>query len=283
MKNKKDKLLFGSRMLSDHLSSYLLAQASILTGLIRENFLSGRAKEIEVAIASTLNTAFAIAELGKGNEFYNECVMLARGFFERIVNICYLLVCDDDKFNECRLHTQQKAYRRLSQEFSAGDIKMVLKFIGQKEPESGSELDKAIKIFSTKKGKEKKRWPDITIPERIKIIGERSKADARILLHYQLSVYTDASEALHGSFYGCTFHIGAYSPGVDVSSTKEIEKNLQKNFSLLFWSSGELILQLLVVLSKDNNIVDILKYATENSKNTFEIMKATIKESNEWK
>jgi len=280
MKSKKE-LIFGSKMLTDHFNDYLLAQVSIVNGLIRENILEGRAKEIQAAIASTMNTAIAIAKLGKDDEFYNECVMLARGFFERAVNTCYLLVCNDDKFEEYRLHTKQKAYRRLEQEFYAGDKKMCLKFIGKKEPATHSELDEALKKFSTKSGKEKKRWPDISIPERIKLIGERSKVNIGLFLHYQVSIYTDASEALHGSFYGLTFHIGAYSPNIDIKNKTEIEQNLQKNFTLLFWSSGELVQQLLVILAKDNPISDQLKYSTKNSNNSLEIMKAAMKEADE--
>ena len=277
----KNELLFGSKMLTDHFNNYLLTQVSIVNGVIRENILEGRAKEIMAAIASTMNTAIAIAKLGKNDEFYNECVMLARGFFERMVNICYLLVCDDDKFEEYRLHTKQKAYRRLKQEFYAGDKKMCLEFIGKKEPANHSELHKALKKFSTKSGKEKKRWPDISIPERIKLIGERSKANIGLFLHYQVSIYTDASEALHGSFYGLTFHIGAYSPDIDTKNKTEIEQNLQKNFTLLFWSSGELVQQLLVILAKDNAISEQLKYSTRNSNNSLEIMKVAMKEADE--
>ena len=77
----KNELLFGSKMLTDHFNNYLLTQVSIVNGVIRENILEGRAKEIRAAIASTMNTAIAIAKLGKNDEFYNECVMLARGFF----------------------------------------------------------------------------------------------------------------------------------------------------------------------------------------------------------
>ena len=281
MTDKQKELLFGSRMLTDHLNSYLLAQVSIVNGLIRGKLLNGRAKEIRAAIASMMNTAMAIAKLGESDEFYNECVMLARGFFERIVNICYLLVCDNDKFKGYRLHTKQKAYRRLDQEFYAGDIKMDLKFTGRKEPPRGSELDEALKKFSTKKGKEKRGWPDISISERIKLIGEKSNANIGIFLSHQSFVYTDASEALHGSFYGLTFHTWAYTPNIDITNKNAVEQNLQKNFTLLFWNSGELIQQLLVVLVKDNDISEALKYSTKNSNNSLEIMKAAMKESDE--
>lgn len=276
MESKKE-LFFGSRMLTDNLNNYLLAKASIIIGLVREKILEGRAREVAAAILSTMSTAIAIAKLGRTDEFYNECVMLARGFFERIVNICYLLVCDDDKFEEYRLHTRQKAYRKLEQEFYAGDEKICSKFGGKKDLECHPEIQEALKKFSTNSGKEKKRWPDMSIPDRIKLIGDRSKTNISMFLLYQVLFYTDASEALHGSFYGLTFHTGAYEPNINHKNKAEIRANLQKNFTVLFWFSGELIHKLLVILSQDNNISEQLKYSTENSNNSYEIMEKVLK------
>ena len=67
-----------------------------------------------------------------------------------------------------------------------------------------------------------------------KIICERSKVNIGLFLHYQVSIYTNASEALHGSFYGLTFHIGAYSPNIDIKNKTEIERNSQKNLLYFF-------------------------------------------------
>lgn len=280
MTKERDKISYGSKALSEYMNKCLLAQSSIVNSCIKKDLLKARSKEITAAIGTTLNTANAIAVLGSiSDAYYNECVMLARGFFERIVNICYLLVCDDEVFESYKLHAKQKAFRKLEQEFSAGDEKISLRFEGKDSIEIDGDLEKGLKEFSTKKGKEKKGWPGIPIQERLRIIGKRSNIKIGLFLWYQLSYYTDASEALHGSFYGCTYHIGTYTPNIDISDKEDVKKNLQDNIALLLLSTGNLLNQLLRLISNNSSISDFLSLSNEISRDTTKVLKTTLKQA----
>jgi hypothetical protein len=272
-----DELFYGSNRLANVARNYLLAQAGIVLELCRTDLLTGRAKEITSGIMGTVSTASAIAKLGDDERFFNECVMLARGFFERILNICYLLICHNVDFENYRKHTIQKAHRKLEQEFVAGDIKIGLKYSSKNHAPQSDILKDALKSFSSKTGGERKRWPSHTIPERINILRENSKANIGLFLHYQLAFYTDASEALHGTFYGITFHTGAYSPSLDTSDIEEVKRSLQKNMTLLFCTTGSLLHELLVVLKKNNSIDDYFQHSSVNSDAFFKIFKASMK------
>lgn len=86
---------FGSKELSEHFNGFLFAQTTILKGVF-DHKLKGRAREVIVLLGSACSTASAIAKLGKDADyFYCETVMLARSFIEKIINFCYLLVCED--------------------------------------------------------------------------------------------------------------------------------------------------------------------------------------------
>jgi hypothetical protein len=266
---------FGSKELSDYARDYLLAQVTLLYDAQRAGLLSGRAAEIAAAVCGLANTASAIAILGDRRElFVRECVMLSRGLFESLVNVCYLLVCDSDAFGEYRLHTMAKAERRLDQEFRAGNMRMGLRFIRSEGTPLDSDVAEALRMFSAKNGAEKKRWPSDRIPERIALIGERSQANTRVFLMYQVVFYTDASEALHGTFYGQTFHLGQYSPGVAGRGAAEARRNAERNATLLFWGLGELFCELLVVVHECSDVAQARAQARANSRQVLAIIDA---------
>ncbi len=266
---------FGSKMLIWYFRDYFLSQASILVDIGRNAKLHGRAKEILSAIMSTTNTAYSIADLIKNEMFFNECVMLSRGFFERIVNICFLLTCDEDSFNEYRLHSKQKTYRKLEERFKAGDAEIYLKYSGKKSLEENIEMQEAIKAFSTKEGKEIKQWPKLKIPERIQLIQERAKIKPGMFLLYQLMFYTDASEALHGSFYGTTFHLGWHIPSINTLDEAIVE--FRKKIPLFLQICAELIHVLIIVLSQSNDVDSYLKKSELNSKKAITELKKALK------
>lgn len=256
--------LFGEEEQIIYFRDYLLSQAGIIIDIGRKDKLQGRAKEIASAIMSTMNTAYAIAELIKNYSiYYNECVMLSRGLFERILNLCYLLVCDDEGFNEYRLHTKQKMYRKMDEKFTDGQHTASVKFSNIDLMFKDDDLQKAIKKFTKKSGKELKQWPTISIPERIQLIGNKSNINTSMFLVYQLGWYTDASESIHGSFYGNIFHLGAHLPGItDVDKSMA---NLRKNATLLLMVCGEMIYMLTLLLAKYGDIDDQVKLAGSNS------------------
>ena len=95
------------------MQNYLAAEMTLLRGIIESKKLKDRSLTIMAMIGSLLGTGNAILFLMKDNQkFYNEGVMLARGFFERITNVCYLIICDEETFTKCMKHTIFKQYIR---------------------------------------------------------------------------------------------------------------------------------------------------------------------------
>lgn len=268
---KKEQLKnFGSKKLVQDGINFLLAQSSLLRGIMDRDLLSGRSREIAAMIGSLLGTTNAIAILLQyESRFLNEAIMLSRGFFERIVNVCYLLVCKNDSFDEWRSHTLFRAYLGMDRSFVAGGKKISLVYQGKDIFKKNEMVKKVIKNFSSKTtSKPIHRWPNIPIEERLKIVEEKSNSQVELFLAYQVSFYKNASEALHGSFYGSTFHLGTYTPGV--SRTKEeIEKNARKEATLLLWNTADLLRELIELLKEKNDnekMSGFVEKATLNSK-----------------
>ena len=251
----------------------------MIRGIIEEKKLQGRSLEISAMIASLLSTSSAILELSKENQrFYNECVMLARSFFERITNICYLLLCDEDIYKECMHHTIFRQYLKRKDSSKvikdeSNDILMKLSLV--QENVENLKKDKKLKDILDKFEKsKKKRFPVPKIEKRLGIILKfKEHLNASLFLAYQLAYYDDASEALHGSLYGSLFHV----LNRDSRDKDNLEIETNKNTSLLLLQTGELIHQLINLLHKENTLNEFLEKSSHNSKGIHEKLEFALK------
>jgi Family of unknown function (DUF5677) len=277
MTSKVDPL-FGTKPLTAHFISGLLAQCSILKGITSQN-LHPRAQEIRIVLATIANNAYAVAKLGNEG-LLNECTVLARAFLERVISFCYLMVCPDEEYRNYRLYTIQKGFRKLDRSATAGDTSIRLRWSGNLDTKSIPHLEEAIRQYTSGRGHEITRWTKKTITEQIELIGKETKANVGVLLMNYLSIYEDASEALHGTLYGCYFHLGAHKPGIDTINTEELEISVQKNLTLLAWTCAQMIHELIIVLGKDNQLATFVEGSKKNTENMLTVMKAVMGQNN---
>ena len=272
--------LFGTKELTKHLQGFLLAESSLVKGLLSQE-LDSRTNQIKVVLGSCCQSATAIAKLCENSEyFYAEAIVLARGFIEKIVNFCYLLVCDEDEFNRFLKHTVQKSYRKLDRSIRVSGVELNVKFNGKIDINSNPLLKEALEEFTSEKGKEKTHWTTVNLENRIRLLAQRTKLNIGIFLLNTLSIYEDASESLHGTLYGCSFHTWAYEPNIDYTNSAEVERNTQKKISLLFLQLGSLFHEAIILLSEKNEIQEVLKGSKENNKNALKLMKSLFEKHN---
>ncbi|MGB3478364.1 MAG: DUF5677 domain-containing protein [bacterium] len=264
---RENKPLFGSKFFISETQNFLMAEMTMIRGIIKEKKLKGRALEISAMIFSLLSTGNAILELSKENlRFYNECVMLARSFFERMTNICYLLLCDEDTFKGCMHHTIFKQYTRRSDNSKVikdenDNILMELS-LTQKNTENLKKDMNLKDVIDKFKKSRRTRFPTPKIEKRLGFIAKFNEyLNVSLLLAYQLLYYDDASEALHGSFYGSLFHV----LNVGSKNKNDIDVEINKNTALLLLGTGELIHQLVRLLHKDNDLMEFYEKSFYNS------------------
>lgn len=278
---EKEKLVFGSQPVLGKMQSYLAAEMSILKGIIKTERLKGRSQEIMAMIASLLGTGNAILLLSKDSQrYYNECVMLARGFFERISNVCYLLSCSEDVFEECMHHAVFRQYikREKSEKVVKDENGSILMRIssaqrGAEDLKKNGNIRKAVDKFIKSK---RSRFPIPKIEKRLGFLAQQCEClNISLFLAYQQAYYDDVSEALHGSLYGSLFHV------LNLGSRKrrKVEGETTKNITLLLWQTGELFNQLVILLHHENNLKDFFEKSLHNSKTTLNIVKSSLKEN----
>ena len=239
-----------------------LAVLRDLTESSQVNEASGRISSLYPLLFSIRSTALSISILAR-HGCLNECFMLTRAFLERLVNYIYLLICEEDEYQRYLTHTKQKGFRALNRAIQAGDMRAELKWSGSVDLSKELELKEAIDLFTSKTGREINRWTSATLSERLASIAERGQLNIGPLLIGLLAIYGDSSEALHGTLYGCIFHMGVFT-GKFPSTKDELGKTYNQQFSMLFLILGICIDSLVEAVHRILPVHELHTLSTQN-------------------
>lgn len=249
---------------------------------INETFLLSSLKELdEVRVAklyplifSLIDTSKSMVVLGKHN-LINDMYMVSRSFIERLVNFLYLQVCDEEEFNRYMLHTTQKVFRKLDRSIETSKGSARILFQG-KESVTMSNLDEAIGLFTSKSGKEITHWTPVSLDKRIEKICSTTNTKPYFMLLCKLNIYEDASEALHGTLYGSTFHLGVFTPNTSLKNPKDLENHFISLKTTVYWTTGVLTYELFSTLFELYDIKEVFDKSKDILNEAKEIMKRSM-------
>ena len=163
-----------------------------------------RIHRIHAVFTAIIEDAISVRLLGDALRL-NQAYIISRALLERITNYCFLQLCSDEDFKDYIDYSVNKCGRRVDRSVEAyGKVRAR---IALKEGTFvlPPEVVAAVAKFTSERGKEKTRWTNISLPERAAVV--EVKLGNTGLFVSLLTVYADASEALHGTLYGATFHI----------------------------------------------------------------------------
>lgn len=180
-KAKEKSELFGTQEISNQFRDILLHECSIIREILNKD-LDERASKLKVVLGSNCGTASAICKLSEEDEYYySESIMLARAFLEKIINFCYLQVCDESEFERYEKYTAQKAYRKLNSSVSIDDFTLGVELKHNIDLKEHPNLSESIDEFTSKKGKPIRQWTNVNVQNRIKLIKERSDINFTVI------------------------------------------------------------------------------------------------------
>ncbi|AVO56130.1 hypothetical protein C7A17_26445 [Ectopseudomonas mendocina] len=165
----------------------------------------------------------------------NQAYIVSRALLERLTNFCFLQLCTDAEFSDYVDYSLNKAGRSLDRSIEAGGQVKARIALNGGEFELPPEISAAIAKFTSERGREKTRWTNVSLPDRAAVI--EAKLGNTGLFMSLLTIYADASEALHGTLYGAVFHLGAYetSPPHDQAS---LDQHRYRTLSALYLMAG---------------------------------------------
>lgn len=242
---------------------YFVSQLGTLNELIQIIDKSGRPERLNnlgILLFSLISNGKSIINMINGG-FVPEAYIIARAFLEKSVNFCYLNTCDESEYDNYldwtyqklvrAIYTKQKAYKNLGHEILIPDIDSLAK-----------EKDK-IKKFSGRKGGKKPNWTQVSLYHRIKFlekhIGIKTLGMYLVAMN---TIYEDASENIHGTLYGATFHTGILY-GIKMDEESRIKRLLVMGFTLYMFL-GYLIHGILQIVSIQLPTEEIIKKSNSN-------------------
>jgi hypothetical protein len=267
-KGDNDKAKWGTQEFTNQLFHYYGKQTNLLQELYKYQFdeLKTRPNErvdsLYLLLFSMHDTAEAVSIL-VANQKINEAYMMARALLERIINYMFLLYCDEEDYKKYLLYTKQKSYRNLTRNIRVGQLIAELKWGGKLSLENDPELQRAIDLFTSKKGRTITRWRGKSLLEMLDILGQKTDIDIKPLMLGLLAIYDDASEALHGTLYGTIFQIGLFTRG-NLKTKRQIISSVHGQLSMLFLALGACIDSLTLAVHKIFPIQAIRSKSKEN-------------------
>jgi hypothetical protein len=258
---------------------YFIIQTALLyelAELITKLEKPGRLAKLGVLLFSLNSNSVAINKLF-GEALIGEGQIIGRAFLEKCANFCYLNVCDEKEYDNYlswssykivhSVEVKQRAYKNIEQDTPL--------------PESFKEAKNSdvYKKFSGKKGGKKFSWTNVSLYHRIKYIKEKiSSFEHRIYLATMNQFYDDASEEIHGTLYGITYHTGIMFGEKRRKDSYKFKFSLCSEVHLLL---GLLINGILQVMSTITPADELLKKSKQNYDSTIGKLHAESKKHKE--
>ncbi len=219
-------------------------------------------------LRSACNTGAALLQLAHQTDiFSSQSVMLARSFMETVINFCYACICDEKEFRAFVLHPIYKQYHNAGHPKMEDDLEELHENIKRREEKQAklrekSIVQEALSIFSeTKPGM---NWTKKRLGERIEAIEDWGKVLDVFFTISKLEYYSDASEILHGSLYGCTYNIGAFEPGFNPTDHEALSKRTYKESTCMLLHLGMLVHEAFTLINYTNDIKDMWDHSYRN-------------------
>lgn len=258
----------------------LLNEATHLLYDLSQKKLEGRDQELHIPLVSCCNTAVGIHKLlYRDVHTEHEAYMLMRALMERIVNFHYLRVTDKDEVERYFMHAWYRMYHMTNRQEvgQKGNVVLKLNSDAREQLKADPTIQKALRLFSeTKPGMD---WTKKTFTQRIRFIGDKGAIKEEILLLASMITYADASEILHGTFYGEVFLTGAFTPGAYAGETHPSPAKVNKHISSMLRLPVVVLAGLMIAtvqaIARDHGFTEFLERASILEAGTIPILKDT--------
>lgn len=224
--------------------------------------------KISVLLISCGQTGSALLQLAHQTDtFTGETAMLSRAFMEKITNFCYVSICNDKEYRAFVLHPIYKHYHSLDSLRMEDDIDSIVETrkkrkIKQEKLKELPIVQEALSVFSETNSR--MNWTKKTFNQRIIALEKWGKLMDVFFRLNKIRYYSDASESLHGSLYGCTYNLGVFDPDFEHEKKDALDKKLYKENACVLLHLGMLIHETLTLVSYSNDIKELWNHSYNN-------------------
>lgn len=173
-----------------------------------------------------------------------DCFGIARSISESAINVCYIIAAGDEAASLARRHALQKNYRTHSRKERIGTLDIGGDNLPDVDDIPG--LKEALADFTRKNGLEIKNWTTLSLDDKRRFIVDRFPR-IELLTTSTIAMYSDASEILHGTFYGVQYFLDGFVLAPPTQTEFErtyVENYLTAIFSAV-WASVNAMLEVI--------------------------------------
>lgn len=227
-------------------------------------------------LLSAGQTGAALLQLAnQPDSFTRESTMLARSFMESLTNFCYVGICDDQEFRAFELHPVYKQFHLIGRPTIEDDLgyiaeSMAIRKAKQEQLKQNPLVQEALAIFS--ETKDNLNWTKKTLEQRINALRKWGKFFDLFFTLNKYCYYSNASEALHGSLWGCLFSLGIFDPDFNPDSPELLSKKLYKDNAVILLHLGMLIHESFTLISFTHCIAEIYSHSYRNRGNALHLL-----------
>ena len=242
-REKADNYEFASAPVVEKFA-FLLGRQSGIMDKIPVSVESKRLSATRPLLMGIASNAIAAIKLALQN-FGNEVYPILRSLVERVITFYYLQACIESEFQNYIDYSAQKTYRLLSRGIKINEKAFSIGIPGGFDVDQFPELKKSVEKYTSPKSRKPiTKWSNTSLEEKLAIIDKSGVVDISLLMIALVAVYDDGSEALHGTLYGCTFHLGSYKPGISIECPEDMSKHHRENLAMAFFLFGLLLGQM---------------------------------------
>ena len=248
---------------SQFFASELMMMKEVIPSITNDRL--GKAATLLIAAGQTGGALLQLAN--QTDSFTSGAMMLSRSFMERVTNFCYVSICDEKEYRAFVLHPVYKNYHNIAMPTLEEDLDFMVeneairKAIQEKLKQSAV-VQEALAIFSETKSH--LPWTKKSMSQRIQVLEEWGKFMDVFFTINQIQYYSDASEALHGSLYGCIYSFGMFEKDFDPTKGDEIDKRLYKESACVLLHLGMLIHECFTLINYTHELGELWNYSYNN-------------------
>lgn len=248
-------------------TQFFASQLSLIRKVI-PHITDDKLSKAVILLVSNEQTGAALLQLSIQTDMFTaESMMLARSFIEKAINFCYVSICDEEEYRAFLLHPVYKYYHltgmpNLMESWNFEEEEVQLRKKKQETLKQNPIVQEALDVFS--ETNPRLNWTKKTLNQRITAIEEWGKLLDVFFTLAKLQYYSDTSEALHGSLYGCTYGTGVFDPEFDHTNNEGLDKKLYKDSACILLHLGMLIHECLTLISYSNKIEDLWDHSYKN-------------------
>jgi hypothetical protein len=187
------------------------------------------------ALGSSCNTLVLLSDV-PGLQT-RDCYSIVRSIVEACINICYIIAEGPPAADRALRHARQKAFRDLERQSQIGESVVRLIYSATPDAKTIKGLEADLEEFTSRQGREK-GWTDLSVDERIAVVGKRLGSSMLNSLHFaRFMIYRHSSEVLHGTLFGVLHFWGETSPSASKKSMERFAKTIGKQHMLILFAA----------------------------------------------